>query len=316
MKNNENIPDSELMYMFLIQFYSKNIIPPAQIILSVLPKGAQSIQQWLGQQRGSSVKMMVPKAGKKKELVHMALENALFAYRNKKEPELHILMRDLKEKLHLQKTPEDIGAFDVSTISGKESVGAFIYWSQGEFQKDRYRRLKIKTVQGMDDYSMTREIVQRTINNLDGNLPDLVIIDGGKGQLKVAKKVFDMNSAQLKTRPSLIAIAKDPDRAFRTTSNTPITLEDRRQSSLLLKRIRDEAHRFAIGYHKKLREKKILQSPLEATPGIGKKRRFELLRVFGSIEGIRNASLGELAQLKGFNEKLAERLLRSLGRLS
>ena len=316
MRNSETVSDSELMYMFLIQFYSKDIMPPAQILLATLPEEAQSLQQWLGQRKGSSVKIMAPKAGRKKELVHMALENALFAYRNKKEPELHILMRDLKEKLHLQKTPDDIGAFDVSTISGKESVGAFIYWSQGTFQKEKYRRLKIKTVQGMNDYAMTGEIVQRTINNLDGNLPDLVVIDGGEGQLKIAKKVIDMNRAQLNALPTLIAIAKDPDRAYRTTSHAPINLEDRRQSSLLLKKIRDEAHRFAIGYHKKLRDKRILQSPLEATPGIGKKRRFELLRVFGSIEGIRNASLDEIAQLKGFNEKIAERLLMSLRRSS
>jgi excinuclease ABC subunit C len=314
MRNNENVSDSELMYTFLIQFYSKEIIPPSQILLAVLPEEARSLEQWLGQRKGSSVKIMAPKTGRKKELVHMALENALFAYRSKKEPELHILMRDLQERLHLQKTPEDIGAFDVSTISGKESVGAFIYWSQGVFQKDKYRRLKIKTVQGMNDYSMTRELVQRTINNLDGNLPDLVVIDGGKGQLKIAKKVIDMNRAQLKARPSLISIAKDPDRAFRTTSDTPINLEDRRNSSLLLKKIRDEAHRFAIGYHKKLREKRIFQSPLEAIPGIGKKRRFELLRVFGSIEGMRNASLDEIARVKWFNKKIAERLLKSLRR--
>jgi len=316
MRNSEHVSDSELMYMFLIQFYSKDIIPPAQIILATLPEEVQSLQQWLGQRKGSSVKIIAPKTGRKKELVHMALENALFAYRNKEEPELHILMRDLKEKLHLQKTPEDIGAFDVSTMSGKESVGAFIYWSQGAFQKEKYRRLKIKTVQGMNDYSMTGEIVQRTINNLDGNLPDLVVIDGGRGQLKIAQKVIDMNRSRLKSRPSIIAIAKDPDRVYRATSHAPINLDDRRQSSLLLKKIRDEAHRFALGYHKKLREKRILQSPLEATPGIGKKRRFELLRVFGSIEGIRNASLDEIAQLKGFNKKIAERLLVSLRRSS
>jgi excinuclease ABC subunit C len=316
MRNSDHVSDSELMYTFLIQFYSKEIIPPSLILLATLPEEAQSLQQWLGQRKGSAVKIMSPKTGRKKELVHMALENALFAYRNKKEPELDFLLRDLQERLHLQKPPEDIGAFDISTISGKESVGAFVYWSQGNFQKDKYRRMKIKTVQGMNDYSMTGEIVQRTINNLDGNLPDLVVIDGGKGQLKIAEKVIDMNRAHLKARPSLIAIAKDPDRAFRTTSHSPINLEDRRKSSLLLKKIRDEAHRFAIGYHKKLREKRILQSPLEATPGIGKKRRFELLRVFGSIEGIRNASLDEIAQLKGFNEKLAEKILRSLRRSS
>ncbi len=313
-KNIENVSDSKLMYTFLIQFYSKEIIPPSQILLAVFPEESRSLEQWLGQQKGSSVKIYSPKTGRKKELIHMASENALFAYRNKKEPELDALMRDLQKRLQMKKPPEDIGAFDVSTISGNESVGAFVYWSRGIFQKDKYRRLKIKTVQGINDYSMTREIIERIINNLDGNLPDLVIIDGGKGQLKIAKKVIDTNRALIKEPPSLIAIAKDPDRAYRTTSDTPISLEDRRKSSLLLKKIRDEAHRFAIGYHKKLREKRILQSPLEATPGIGKKRRFELLRIFGSIEGIRNASLDEIARLKGFNKKIAENLLRSLRR--
>jgi excinuclease ABC subunit C len=161
---------------------------------------------------------------------------------------------------------------------------------------------------------MTKEIIERTINNLDGNLPDLVIIDGGKGQLNIAKKVIDTNRALIKKPLSLIAIAKDPDRAFRITSDTPISLDDRRKSSLLLKKLRDEAHRFAIGYHKKLRDKGLLQSPLEAIPGIGKKRRFELLRVFGSIEGIRNASQDEIARLKGFNKIIAENILKSLRR--
>ena len=314
MRNIENVSDSELMYTFLIQFYSKNIIPPSLILVPVSPQESQSLIQWLSQRGRSSVKIISPKTGRKKELVHMASENAFFAYRNKKEPELDSTMRDLRERLHLQKLPEDIGAFDVSTISGKESVGAFVYWSQGIFQKEKYRRLKIKTVCGIDDYSMTKEIVERTIKNLNGNLPDLVIIDGGKGQLNVAKKVIDRNSALIKTPPSLIAIAKDPDRAYRVTSDTPVSLDDKRKSSLLLRKLRDEAHRFAIGYHKQLRDKRILQSPLEAVPGIGKKRRFELLKVFGSIEGIRNASQGEIAQLKGFNEKIAENLLKNLRR--
>jgi excinuclease ABC subunit C len=113
----------------------------------------------------------------------------------------------------------------------------------------------------------------------------------------------------------LIAIAKNPDRAYLTTSDDPVNLEDRKRSSLLLKSIRDEAHRFAIGYHKKLREKGLLQSPLETIPGIGKKRRLELLRVFGSIEDIRNATIDEITQLKGFNKKIAENLLREIRRL-
>lgn len=310
----ENFLDRELMYTFFIQFYSKEMIPPSQILLSVFPKESHSLEQWLGQRKGSSVKLVSPKKGTKRELVNMASENAFFAYKNKSDIDVDSLLLDLKKRLRLKNPPDDIGAFDVSTIAGDESVGAFIYWSRGTFQKDKYRRLKIKTVQGVNDYLMTKEIVERIINNLAGKLPDLIIIDGGKGQLEVAKKAINKNRSLLKALPSFIAIAKDPDRAYLTTSNTPVSLEDKRQSSLLLKKIRNEAHRFAIGYHKKLRDKRMLQSPLELIPGIGKKRRFELLRVFGSIENIRNTSLEKIARLKGFNKKIAEDLLRKLQR--
>ncbi len=315
VRNIENIQDEELMHTFIAQFYSKEIIPPAEIITPVLPEGLKSLVKWLSQRKGAAVEILVPKRGKKKKLISMASENAYLAYRNRREPKLEELLNDLKERLKLKKSPEDIGAFDVSTISGNESVGAFIYWSGGEFQKNLYRKLKIKTVQGVNDYSMMEEIIERIIGNLEGKLPDLVIIDGGKGQLEIARKVVNKNIAVFRELPMLIAIAKNPDRAYLTTSEYPVDLEDRKPSSLLLKNIRDEAHRFAIGYHRKLRDKRLLQSPLETIPGIGKKRRLELLRIFSSIEGIRNATIDEIARLKGFNKKIAENLLNELRRL-
>jgi excinuclease ABC subunit C len=315
IRNTEDVPDKELMYTFITQFYSKEIIPPAEIITPVLPEELKSLEKWLSQRKGSTSRIQAPKKGKKKDLIDMASENAYLSYRNREEPGLDELLHDLKERLKLKKPPENIGAFDVSTISGNESVGAFVYWSGGEFQKDLYRKLKIKTVKGVNDYSMMEEIIERIVNNLEGKLPDLIIIDGGKGQLEIARKVIDKNIKVFKEPPMLIAIAKNPDRAYLTTSDNPVNLEDRKRSSLLLKSIRDEAHRFAIGYHKKLREKGLLQSPLETISGIGKKRRLELLRVFGSIEDIRNATIDEIAQLKGFNKKIAENLLREIRRL-
>ncbi len=312
IKNIENISDNELMHSFITQLYSKEIILPSEIILPILPEEPKSLKMWLGHRKGTGVKISVPKTGKKKELIDMASENARLTYRSKKELKFDDLLQDIKERLKLERLPEDIGALDVSTTSGNESVGAFVYWSEGEFSKNMYRRLKIKTVQGVDDYSMTREIIERIIRNLEGNLPDLVIIDGGKGQLEIAKKVIAKNIAIFKKPPMLIAIAKDPDRAYLTMFEEPVDLEDRRRSSLLLKNIRDEAHRFAVGYHRRLREKGLLKSPLERIPGIGKKRRFELLKVFGSIEGIRNATIDEIARLKGFNKKIAENLLSEL----
>jgi excinuclease ABC subunit C len=313
IKNIGNVPDRELMHTFITQFYSKEIIPAPEIITPLLPEDSKSLKMWLKRRKGDVVKISAPKTGKKKELIDMASKNACLTHGSKKESKIVDLSNDLRERLKLERSPQDIGAFDVSTISGNESVGAFVYWLNGEFKKDMYRRLKIKTVQGIDDYSMMEEIIGRIIKNLEGNMPDLFIIDGGKGQLQVAKRVLDKTVFHKPTM--LIAIAKNPDRAYLTTTVEPVNLEDKRQSSLLLKKIRDEAHRFAVGYHRKLREKGLLQSPLEKIPGIGKKRRLELLRVFGSIENIKHATINELAKLKGFNKKIAENLLSGLRRL-
>ncbi|OGW37171.1 MAG: excinuclease ABC subunit C [Nitrospirae bacterium RBG_13_39_12] len=315
VKNIENVSDKELMRTFITQFYSKEIIPPSQIISPAMPDESKSLENWLTQRKGTTVKIMAPQKGKKKELLDMAIENAYLVYRDADEPLLDELLIELKENLKLKKTPSDIAAFDVSTISGNESVGSFVWWSDGEFQKDKYRKLKIKTVKGINDYSMMEEIIGRIIGNLEGRLPDLIIIDGGKGQLETAKKVIDRNPSVLKNPPMLIAVAKDPDRAYIKSLKDPVYLEDGKPSSLLLKKIRDEAHRFAIGYHKKLREKNFLLSPLENIPGIGKKRRLELLRVFGSIKNIRNATIEEIAGLRGFNRRVAENLSSGIRRV-
>ena len=314
IKESKDVSDRKLLHTFITQFYSKEIIPPSEIIVPVIPEKSKLLEKWLRQQKGTGIKISSPKTGKKKELVDMASENAYLTYSGKKESGVDSLLNEIKERLQLKKLPEDIGAFDVSTISGSESVGAFVYWSEGEFKKDMYRRIKIKTVQGVDDYSMMEEIIGRIIKNLEGKLPDLIIIDGGKGQLEVAKKVFNHDRALFLELPMLVAIAKNPDRAYLTTSNDPVFLDDGRQSSLLLKMIRDEVHRFAVSYHRKLRDKDLMESPLEKIPGIGKKRRLDLLRHFGSIEAIRNASIEEIAKLKSFNKKVAEDLLHELRR--
>jgi excinuclease ABC subunit C len=316
LRNIGDVSDRELMQAFITQLYSRDIIPPSGIITSVLPEESKSLEIWLSLRREGAVRISRPKSGKKKDLVAMAVENAVFTWREKKEVKTDELLAELKEKLKLEKKPEDIGAFDVSTISGSEAVGAFVYWTRGMFQKEKYRRLRIRTVEGADDYSMMEEIIGRIIANLEGDLPDLVIIDGGKGHLEIARKVIGKNLHALKEHPMLIAVAKDPDRAFLTTSEEPVGLEDGRRSSLLVKSIRDEAHRFAISYHRKLREKGLLRSPLEGIPGIGEKRRLALLRVFGSMENVRSASVEEIEKIKGFSRKVAENLSSALRRAS
>lgn len=310
----EDVPDRELMHIFINQFYAKEIIPPSEIIVSVPPAEAGSLETWLKQRKNGRVRISSPKRGKKKELVDMSTENAAVTYAARRHLTRDGLLQEIKESLRLRTDPEDIGAFDISNISGTEAVGAFVYWAGGSFQKDRYRRVKIETVKGVDDYAMMAELIDRIIHNMEGNVPALLVIDGGKGHLETARRVIEKNVPVLKKPPDLIAIAKDPDRAYLTSSDEPVSLEDRKPASLFLKSVRDEAHRFAIGYHKKLREKAFLRSPLETISGVGKKRRLELLRVFGSIGGIKNASVGMIAGLKGFNKKVAENILRELGR--
>lgn len=314
IKNIEYVPDKELMHTFILQLYSGEIMPPSEIATPVLPEESKSLGRWLGQRKGKRVKILSPGSGKKKELLDMASENARLLYRSRRDVKTGELLDDIKLRLNLMRRPESIGAFDVSNVSGNEAVGAFICWSDGEFKKDMYRRLRIKTVQGIDDYSMMEEIIGRIIHNSGRNLPHLLIIDGGKGHLETAQKIVDREFGSIKKSPEIVAVAKDPDRAYLTNSDEAVGLEDKSRSSLLLKSIRDEAHRFAIGYHRKLRGKNFLSSPLEKISGIGKKRRLELLRVFGSIESIRNATIEDIAKIKGFHRNIAEKLLTELGR--
>ncbi|MCL4457242.1 MAG: excinuclease ABC subunit UvrC [Nitrospirae bacterium] len=298
--------ESEIMHSFIEIFYAKEIIPPEIILVNAMPEDAKALKKWLKDRRGARIAIETPKDGKKFELLNMANENARLHFHQKNKTAKDDSLPLIKDKLHLKKIPKSIGAFDVSTIQGSESVGAFIYWEADGFNKDMYRHLKIKGVQGVDDYAMMHEIVGRVLSK-EHLVPDLVVIDGGKGQLDVAKKVLD----DLGIDTELISIAKKPDRAFLLT-DAIIDLEDRSKESLLLKKIRDEVHRFAISFHRKLRDKRLMESPLEKIPGIGKKRRLELLRHFGSIENIRKATVDEIAKIKGFNKKVAEKIVEGV----
>ncbi|MFN3480681.1 MAG: excinuclease ABC subunit UvrC [Thermodesulfovibrionales bacterium] len=309
------LPEEELFHSFIEMFYSKEIIPPDEILVRVSPLDKEDLEKWLSAKKGSNVKIAIPCDRKGLDLLKMATENASQTFGTFKKHSTMGILPSVEKLLNLPRIPSTIGAFDVSTLSGSESVGAFVYWADGRFVKDLYRRLRIREVTGIDDYSMMREIVKRTLSNLEDKVPDLIIIDGGKGQLEIAKEVIEKEAFLTGDGkpPMVIAIAKDPDRVFTSDGNV-IELEDKGAEALLLKKIRDEVHRFAISYHRKLRDKRLLESPLERIKGIGKKRRLELLRVFGSIEGIRNSSVEEIAKLKGFNKKIAQELLTALRR--
>lgn len=316
LKGTSGFTPAELCGNFIGQFYSKEIIPPEEIVISDRPENISALSAWLSnirkektETKKNKVKIIIPAKGKRKELVKMAEENAKITLKNKKQTDKNNLLTELKNRLSLKIMPAGIGALDVSTISGSESSGAFVYWENGEFKKDMYRHFRIKTVQGIDDYSMMREIAGRAAKNLEEKLPALVVIDGGKGQLEAAREAFD--KAEIKNT-EIISVAKNPDRAFALSSDKPIDLEDGKASSLFLKKIRDEAHRFSIGFHRKLRDKRLMESPLEKIHGIGKKRRLELLRHFGSIENIRKAAVDEIIKVKGFNKSIAEKLISAM----
>lgn len=295
--------DKEIYGGFIETFYSKEIIPPPEILLPVIPDGHTALSSWLSHRRGGSVKLIVPKRGEKKELVAMAVENAKIALASKAAG--GDVLTELKDRLGLASAPRSIGAFDVSTISGTESVGAYILWEDGEFRKEYYRHVKIRTVEGVDDYAMMAETAKRVLDGMT-ELPDVILIDGGKGHLEAVRRVLGG------IQSSIISVAKKPDRVFLAGAEEPLNIEDRRPSSLLLRRIRDEVHRFAIGFHRKLRAMRFLSSPLEGIPGISKTRRVALLKHFGSIEAIRRANVEELAGVKGMNRKVAAILKETL----
>ncbi|MBF0541870.1 MAG: excinuclease ABC subunit C, partial [Nitrospirae bacterium] len=297
----------ELLYTFMEQFYSKDIMPPTQIITIKRPDNITLLTKWMKKRHGVTVKIITPKAGREFELLNMAQENAQKTLSQKSGTSYIDVCTELAQRLGITQPIEEIGAFDISNISGSESVGSFVFWQRGRFEKSGYRHIRIKTVVGINDFAMMKEAVIRVIKN--DNIPDLILIDGGLGQLGYAIEGLKESGIDA---PNIVGIAKKPNRIFQSERETPIFLDDGSPSSLLLIKIRDEAHRFAITYHRKLRDNRILKSPLDDIKGISKKRRLALLKHFGSIKKIKAADASEIASIKGFNTKLAKIILEAL----
>ncbi len=310
------MPLEEFLAGFLETFYLKEIIPPGEILVRARPRDAASIEQWLSARKGGRVKIRVPARGKKNDLLKMAERNAaeILGARKEAPGEKEKTLEALKRRFFLKKTPASIGAFDISTTFGAQPVGGFVYWEADGFRKEFYRHVKIRTVaEGrMDDYRMMEETVSRILADLGARSPELVVIDGGRGQLDFAMKAVSL--LQEPPAAGVIAVAKDPDRVFTTRSELPVNIEDGSPSSLLLRRIRDEAHRFAIGFHKRLRGKTLLSSSLESVKGVGRKRRLALLKRFGSLEAIRQAPAEEIGLVDGIGRQLALDIKKHLGK--
>ena len=319
LKSRKEMEEDETLSSFLKQYYADESILPAEVLLPHPIEDADLIASWLSEKKGMCVRIEVPVIGKKRELIRMAEENASFAMRmesDKGEVGTRSL-EELQTALNLKHFPEVIEGFDLSNISGSHAVGSMVVFENALAAKSRYRRYKISTVKGVDDYAMLREVMTRRYSRLlkeNAPLPNLILIDGGKGHLNAGHDV--LQALNLMDRLDLVCIAKGKfrnnlltDEVYLPQQKKPVLFHENSPSRFLMQRIRDEAHRFAISYHRKLRGKNTLESPLELIPGIGKKRRLMLLKKFGSLENIQKASLEALVVLPGITQLLAERIL-------
>ena len=324
LKSRKEMEEDETLSSFLKQYYADESILPAAVLLPHPIEDADLIASWLSEKKGTCVRIEVPVIGKKRDLIKMAEENASFAMRmesDKGEVGTRSL-EELQTALNLKHFPEIIEGFDLSNISGSHAVGSMVVFENALAEKSKYRRYKISTVEGIDDYAMLREVMTRRYSRLlkeNVPLPNLILIDGGKGHLNAGHDV--LQALNLVDRLDLVCIAKGKfrnnlvtDEVYLPQHKKPVLFHENSPSRFLMQRIRDEAHRFAISYHRKLRGKKNLESPLELIPGIGKKRRLMLLKKFGSLENIQKASLEELLILPGITQLLAKRILSAQGR--
>jgi excinuclease ABC subunit C len=311
---------NEVISAFIQQYYGINRHIPKEIILeeAIEDKSEEKlILEWLSDLREDDVMFTVPEEGAKLRLIRMASKNADIIKKQKKK--MKNAMIEIKKYLKLEKLPRTIEAYDVSNISGKLAVGSKVSFFDSKPNKKQYKRFKLETP-GTDDYGMMRELLSRRLKPLaksnngnekdniesygdKGEEPNLILIDGGKGQLKIATEVLKDYGLQ---HIPVIGLAKEFEEIFIPQSQNPIIIPKNNEGLQLLQRVRDEAHRFAVTYHRKLRSKAIEGSELDDIKGIGKKRKINLLKHFGDIEKIKKASLEELANVKGMNKKVAK----------
>ena len=303
------LPD-KILSAFLKQFYMTPRHIPSEIIIQYRPDELDLINEWLSEKRGHDVILRTPKSGTESRLVQMVAKNAEII--KNQEREVRGAMFDLKKYLNLPKIPRNIEAFDISNISGKLSVGSMVVFVDAMPKKSKYRKYKIQ-IDGPDDYAMMRDIIRRRYSKIspeeNDQKPDLILVDGGKGQLNAALEV--LKSMCLDDIP-IIGLAKEFEHVFVPGISSPIILPRNSEALHLLQRIRDEAHRFAITYHKKLRSLQLKHSILDEVKGVGEKRKINLLKHFGDIEGIKNADINEIACVKGINRNLADIIYKHL----
>ncbi len=306
--------DSEILSAFLRRYYMHSVVIPPEIFIPTEIDDQVMIRTWLASRRGGRVRIIIPQRGEKIRVLKMAANNArlclseLLLQRSEAKRKVPPPIRSLEKDLYLSFPPRKIAAIDISNLGPSDAVGSLVFFRDGRTQKSRYRRFKIKSVEGQDDFAMMAEVVRRYFTRLireKKEFPDLVLIDGGKGQLSAA--IQTLNSMGIENQ-KVAALAKRLDLVFLPQRSDALMIPKGSASLKLLLRIRDEAHRFAVEYHRKLRKKRTIKSELDQIPGVGPKRRRELLRYFGSVEKIKEAGLEEMLKLQSINKKVAENI--------
>ena len=309
LKISAQVSNEEITSAFIRLIYTHVSFPPSEIVVRLSPIDWDIQSRWFCQ-KGFKVSLYLGKKGESKRLLEWAEKNAQDEFSKRcLRQRLPGALLELQNSLNLEKAPRWIEAFDVSNLKEKFAVGSSVAFCDGKPNKGRYRRYKIKRVRGQDDFAMINEIVARRINDLKRtkNLPNLLLIDGGKGQLSAALSAIKNASITI----PIFALAKRTDELY-ARDGSVATLPGVSKSLFMLKRLRDEAHRFAIGYHRNLRDKKITFSELDNINGIGKLRKIALLKYFGSLEAIKKASVDEIAKVKQIGRKIAHLVYESL----
>ncbi len=325
----DDTPDAEVISDFLEQFYDQAANVPPQVLLPHEIEEAHIIRQWLSSKRdGAAVELLIPREGQQSDLVRMAAENAaetLNALRAQWEADQHkqtAALAEIQTALQMEMPPVRIECYDISNTQGTAITGSMVVFERGVPNKQHYRRFNIRTVEGPDDFASMQEVLTRRFRRWQSvaaaegpgkkpdaafaRLPDLLIVDGGKGQLSRALEVIEQFGLLGKFK--VVGLAKREEEMFTPGDPAPLRLPRNSQGLFLVQRIRDEAHRFAITAHRKRRDKIGMASQLDAVPGIGPARRKALLTHFGSIDKIREATQDELAAVPGIPENVAENI--------
>jgi len=323
-------PDEDVMGALLTQFYQGHRFIPDEILLPVELEDGEVREEYLRESKGKRVSIFSPQRGDKRELVEMARENARqsFSERHDQEKAREKMLQELQSKLRLKNYPQRIECFDISMLHGAHAVGSMVTFVNGESDKSRYRHYRIRSIDassGGDDFGMMLEVLKRrfTRGQAEGDLPDLVVVDGGRGQLAMALaamaevgvkglEAVGLAKMRVQSAPRSAEIQRSEERVFLPGQSNPVILKRNSNALFLLQRVRDEAHRFAITHHKKLRARQTLFSALDRIPGVGGARKRALLRAFGSIKRIEEATLEELLKVPSMNEKTALEILQSL----